>query len=924
VKLLFLALLALVSCSTTQEDSETVRSAEQADVPAYDQSFTTFESGQVRPLALTPDRKTVLAVNTPDARLEVFSVTPAGLTHVTSVSVGLEPVAVVARTNDEAWVVNHLSDSVSVVKIDGATSYVRQTVLVGDEPRDVVVAGANRSRVFVTTAHRGQNNPNDPQLTTPGVGRADVWVLNAATRTVESIVTLFADTPRALAATPDGSKVYAAAFHSGNRTAIATSIALPPPLPLLPATNAFLEPYPIIPPGVPALIVTWDGQHWLDERGLVHDLEMRFRLPDKDVFEIDADAAVPVETRSFSSVGTVLFNMAVNPASGKVYVSNIESNNQQRFEGPNEFGASVTLPDASVRGRIAQSRISVLGQDGSVSTRHLNKHIDYSACCAPVPNAESVRSLAFPTGIEVSASGQTLYAAALGSSKVGVYQTSALENDTFVPSLSDQIPVTGGGPTGLALDDAAGRLYVMTRFDNSISVVDTAARAEVAHVAMYNPEPPKVTQGRRFLYDASNSSSHGDQACASCHIFGDMDDLGWDLGNPDAEGQTDPNPYANPTIRNRFNALKGIMTTQSLRGMANHGPMHWRGDRTEAFTEPSVQPDSGAYNEQGAFKRFNPAFMSLLGRSEELPAADMQAFTDFVLEIMYPPNPIRALDNSLTPEQQAGRDFYFNRKSLVDLANGGVLAPHLSCNDCHVLDPHANEGATDKPGFFGTDGRSADILAPQNTKTPHLRNQYQKIGMFGYPLHLTPPLLPSDASDMGDQIRGFGFFHDGNIDTEQRFFTAANFAGLPVVNPEGFASLEEQRQVEAFMLAFDSNFAPIVGQQMTLTSSSGAAENARVDLILARADAGECDAIWEGADRNGFLYSGGTFLQSRANVPALTVAQAKALAQAAPFTLTAVPRGNGRRLALDRDLDGALDGDEQDAGTDPADPYSHP
>ena len=22
------------------------------------------------------------------------------------------------------------------------------------------------------------------------------------------------------------------------------------------------------------------------------------------------------------------------------------------------------------------------------------------------------------------------------------------------------------------------------------------------------------------------------------------------------------------------------MTTQSLRGMANHGPMHWRGDRT--------------------------------------------------------------------------------------------------------------------------------------------------------------------------------------------------------------------------------------------------------------------------------------------------------------------------------------------------------
>ena len=26
--------------------------------------------------------------------------------------------------------------------------------------------------------------------------------------------------------------------------------------------------------------------------------------------------------------------------------------------------------------------------------------------------------------------------------------------------------------------------------------------------------------------------------------------------------------------------MKGPMTTQTLRGMANHGPMHWRGDRT--------------------------------------------------------------------------------------------------------------------------------------------------------------------------------------------------------------------------------------------------------------------------------------------------------------------------------------------------------
>src|SRR5262249_8070924 len=67
-------------------------------------SFTLFESGQVRPLALSPSGAFLYAVNTPDNRLEVFQVTPGGLTHVSSVPVGLEPVAVSARSDEEVWV----------------------------------------------------------------------------------------------------------------------------------------------------------------------------------------------------------------------------------------------------------------------------------------------------------------------------------------------------------------------------------------------------------------------------------------------------------------------------------------------------------------------------------------------------------------------------------------------------------------------------------------------------------------------------------------------------------------------------------------------------------------------------------------------------------------------------------------------------
>src|SRR5499433_1066209 len=144
-------------------------------------TFATFESGQVRPLALSPDGTRLFAVNTPDDRLEIFNVDgTGGLSHAGSVSVGLEPVAVAARTDGEVWVVNHLSDSVSVVDVSSTPPRVVRTLLVGDEPRDIVFAGPGGDRAFITTAHRGQNRPGDPQLTTPGIGRADVWVFEAS------------------------------------------------------------------------------------------------------------------------------------------------------------------------------------------------------------------------------------------------------------------------------------------------------------------------------------------------------------------------------------------------------------------------------------------------------------------------------------------------------------------------------------------------------------------------------------------------------------------------------------------------------------------------------------------------------------------------------------------------------------------------
>src|SRR5262249_45087197 len=188
-----------------------------------------------------------------------------------------------------------------------------------------------------------------------------------------------------------------------------------------------------------------------------------------------------------------LFDMAVNPVSGKVDVTNGEARNEVRFEGPGAFGGS------TVRGHLHEARITVL--DGtSVLPRHLNKHIDYGV--VPSPTGVMERSLATPLGMAVSGNGSTLYVAALGSGVVGVFDTAAPGAERFVPDGGDHIAGRGGGPGGVVLDEARGRLYVLTRFDNGVSVVDLATRTESAHLGLFNPEPAKVVAGRPFLYDA--------------------------------------------------------------------------------------------------------------------------------------------------------------------------------------------------------------------------------------------------------------------------------------------------------------------------------------------------------------------------------------------------------------------------------------
>ncbi len=881
-------------------------------------SFVAFESGQVRPLTMSPDASRLFAVNTPDNRLEIFTVTSAGLTLTDTVPVGMEPVAVAARNNNEIWVVNHLSDSISIVDVSATPPRVVRTLLVGDEPRDIVFAGPGRDRAFITTAHRGQNSPytdpaNPGELTTPGIGRADVWVFDATSTgggiggSPLTIVTLFGDTPRALAVSPDGSTVYAGIFHSGNRTttvhadavcdggASASSCSTPDAIAPggLPAPNVDSNNQPQPETG---LIVKNDGSCWKDELGRNWDSIVRFSLPDQDVFAINANANPPVQITAWSGVGTILYNMAVNPISGKVFVANTEAFNEVRFEGMRATGSTVS----SVIGHQHETRISVITPGVStVTQRHLNKHIDYSI--SPAPAGVAQKSLALPRQLVISGDGKTLYIAAKGSDKVGIFDVAKLENNSFVPDSSNHVPVSGGGPAGLALDEARGRLYVSTRFDNGISIIDTTQKQEVDHISLASPEPANIIAGRRFLYDANLTSSNGEAACASCHVDGDLDSLGWDLGDPTGSILNNPLDMIlsvddPPEFYKNYHPMKGPMTTQTLRGMDGHGSMHWRGDRTGGNDEANAQPDSGAYNEVLSFKKFSVAFEGLLGRATPGSDAEMQAFADFILQVMPPPNPIRNLDDSLTAQQAAGQNIYFN-----------VGVDPLTCNTCHVLDRSQK--------FFGTSGLGNFEFESQHMKVPQLRNLYSKVGMFG--MADLPFFNPGDNGFKGNQIRGFGFLHDGSTDSLLRFL---NISGThPVLGSFGFTFAngdQDRRQVEQFLFAFDSNIKSVVGQQVTLTDSNPAVVNARIDLLIARAAAGDADLIVKGIQggqlRGWVRTAGGSFTSDKAGEAALSDTQLRALATVPgqPLTYTAVPVGTGTRSAIDRDEDGILDGDD--------------
>lgn len=860
-------------------------------------SFVNFETPHVHPLDINPSGTKLAAVNTAGAHVELYDISAldGSLTHSDAIPVGYDPVTARWRTDTELWVVNQVSDSISI--IDTTAGVVIDTIVTyaladgdsdgdlegapnGDEPADVVFGTRGATPVAVVSCSRTDT--------------LQVYTLSPLALTDE--IRLDGEDPRALAINTSGTdQVHAAIFESGNSStlisgAIATSTSFPPNTAARNLNNHADHPYlvdgaangmpgvfainpppndgsmgaatvngsyvsggesvsvldlfnaGISPPNVPIIVKKdfSDGDKWKDDNGADWTAYINgaragesgriagWDLLDNDIAIQPLDAGLTAPTYATRQMN-ICMALGINPAganAGRVYLVGTDATNEIRFE-PN------------LTGTFARVMLSITEADGTpVALVDLNEeHLD-AAQAGPgtayqdgsVPQSERDKSIGDPRGVAFSQDGSTVYISGMGSKNLV-----AVDSTTGARLAVGGTVEVGAGPTGLAHHPALDRLYVMNKFDATVSVVNTSvagSESVVATHAFYDPTPSEVKAGRVHFYGTHENSGLGQVACASCHVDGRMDRLAWDLGDPalilDGTGNIPTPADANfqkiqgyldglvlgPTGTNPvgvhntmvfpgsideadfgdFHPMKGPMTTQTMQDIIGKEPHHWRGDRD-------------------GIEEFADAFAALQGRDAPLGAADMVEFKDFLASIHFGPNPFRLPDNTIpggpdwqdlttnkpldmtgffsapapsapksfsptgTPMETAvpgGGDAWAGFNDFVD----GVFDNPFRCVDCHTVPIGA--GSTHFMNKFTLPLDSNFTEVPPST----LDNIHQVIVSNDGTgqTHIKVPQLRNQLDKEGMFLNqglvsrtGFGLVHDGAVDGLARFLSEPAF-----------------------------------------------------------------------------------------------------------------------------------------------------
>jgi hypothetical protein len=286
--------------------------------------------------------------------------------------------------------------------------------------------------------------------------------------------------------------------------------------------------------------------------------------------------------------------------------------------------------------------------------------------------------------------------------------------------------------------------------------------------------------------------------------------------------------------------MKGPMVTQTLKGIAEQGLMHWRGDQRNMFS-------------------FNNTFSSLMG-GEQLNDEAINLLAAWSESVVLSPNPNQRLNRALTAEQEEGKEAF----TTITLPNGS------SCEGCHALPNGSNSRVRNQP-----------VGETQPLEIAPLRQMYRKQGMsvngpskmgFGFTHDGTEPslqafvsrgLLPEGAAQLGDEV------------TE--FLLALDTGTSPLVGQQVLVSETQNESVLDWML-----------EAVTLGD---------IDLIATFYDDADTRQYL-------YNVASGNWQPDNSTEPVVNMASLLEQSNSGSLVIMAVYPGTGRRLALDFNQDG--------------------
>jgi YVTN family beta-propeller protein len=303
-----------------------------------------------------------------------------------------------------------------------------------------------------------------------------------------------------------------------------------------------------------------------------------------------------------------------------------------------------------------------------------------------LPIDELERYFTPPFGVVIAPDKTAIYISTTGSDSVTVIdvarmlkfihaltpaQRKSVANDLSASAnyVAGRIPV-GLAPKGMALSPDASRLYVANRNDDTISVVDTAARKVVRSIALGAPGTLSPERRGERLFFSARFGFQGHFGCANCHLEATFDGASWDL-EPDGFG-------------------KDIVDNRLLEDIKDTAPYKWNGGN------PDLETECGPRTEKFFF------------RSQSYSREELGDLVAFIKAMPLRPNRYRLPNGELTPAQDRGKAIFERTRGK----NGQPIPENNQCPVCHSGPHYTNQQLADVGSGKWTD-RSPLFDVPQ-------------------------------------------------------------------------------------------------------------------------------------------------------------------------------------------------------------------